>query len=166
MKFQSTLLHKAEDASVLALLVKQSKLIFVELLCLQTNYVYSSLFFFTRGLNNYFAYSPTKILYSKVKPTNGHTGSGDKWSFDPEKNLLLSSCCCCIWMHLICPQFSTSVESPVVSVTKTSRNITIHTTFLLKHPLVAKGTWGSLLLPLYVLLPSLFLSYPCSKPPM
>lgn len=85
--------------------------------------------FFTRGSNHYFAYS-TKILYSKIKLTNGHRGLGEKWSFDLGKKTLISSCCCCIWMHPISTQFSTSVESSVVSVTKTSRNIT-----MLTHPL-------------------------------
>lgn len=33
--------------------------------------------------NNYFAYSPTRILYGKVKLTNGHACLGD--SFDPAK---------------------------------------------------------------------------------
>lgn len=77
--------------------------------------------------NNYFAYSPTRILYDKVKLTNGHACLGDKRSLDPakisfSKQLLL--------LHMNASHLysvSISVESSVVSVSKTSRNITILT---------------------------------------
>lgn len=122
-------------------------------------------FSFTRGLNNYFAYSPTKILYSKVK-TNKRThwlrGQMKLWSWKKSitKQLLLHLNASHLYSILNqCWKFSSFCDQNFKEYNNT------HTAFLLKHPFVAKGTWGCLLLTLYVLLPSLFLSYPCSKRP-
>lgn len=99
---------KAEDLLVLGLLVNQSRLIFVELCCRQTQLCIFFTFFFFRGRcyifnsNKYFTLSPIRILCSKVK-LNKWTcllrGQMKLWS--RKTSPLVSSCCCCTWTHLI-----------------------------------------------------------------
>lgn len=79
-------------------------------------------FLFTRGSNNYFAYSPTKILYSKVKLTNGCPGSGDKWSFGPEKKIIINKQLLLLQLNAVFV-----FNSQPVSATKTSMNVTMLT---------------------------------------